>query len=596
MKKIHFTVILAAIACVFASCSQGYTVFSNGRSEYSIVVASDASESEQYAAKELQHWVEEVSGTTLPIGDEQSGKAGKRLIVGHNNLCKELLAASGVEIPETEGSPMKQDESFSYCHVGGDILLFGGDKRGTLYAVYSLLENELDCRWYTSTVSVAPKRKKWSFQTLMNHEEPGIEMRDNFYWDVINDAAFATRTRNNTVLFPPSKRENIPGTSQSYYWGAHTMGHFIPASEYFDKHPEYFSLIDGKRQRENTQLCLSNPEVLQICIEKMRQTMREQPNHVIYALEQNDCFNPCQCPQCQALVDQYGGQSGILVWFVNQVADAIHEEFPDKFVGTFAYQYTRRPPKDIRPKDNVVIRLCSIECCLLHDYDECDENKNFQKDLEEWSAIAPHLYIWDYVVTFTHYMLPLPNFQNLQSHIQAFRDHHAIGILEEGAYQSRGAELDEMRAWVLSKLLWNPECNVDSLIEDFTNGFYGAAAPYIREYLAYEHTILRREGVHVNCFPQPTSDLYTDEYVTESRQIFQKAKEAVAEDSTLLARVELAELPLCYLELERTPEAGKEDGALDLFKRVTEREGIERMAEWGGATSAKDFIKAIESK
>lgn len=596
MKSLHFMSFLVAYVLFFASCDKGYTVFKNGHSDYSIVVASNASESEQYAAKELQHWIQEVSGVCLPIGDEQSGEVGKRLIVGRNNLTEELLKRAGKEFPETKDSPMKKDESFTYCNAGGDILLFGGAFRGTLYAVYSLLEKELDCRWYTSTVSVAPPRKKWVFQTLENHEEPGIEMRDNFYWDVIHDAAFAARMRNNTVLFPPSQREKIPGTSQIYYYGAHTMGHFIPAAEYFDKHPEYFSLIDGKRLRENTQLCLSNPEVLQICIDKMRQTMREHPEHAIYALEQNDCFNPCQCPNCQALVDKYGGQSGILVWFVNQVADAIREEFPDKFVGTFAYQYTRRPPKDIQPKDNVVIRLCSIECCLMHDYDECEENKNFQKDLEEWSAIAPHLYIWDYVVTFTHYMLPLPNFQNLQSHIQAFRDHNAIGVLEEGAYQNRGAELDEMRAWVLSKLLWNPECNVDSLIEDFTNGFYGSAAPFIREYLTYEHTILRREGVHVNCFPQPTSELYTDEYVEEGRKIFQKAKDAVAEDSTLLARVELAELPLCYLELERTPEKGKEDGALELFRRVTEREGIIRMAEWGGSPDTKSFIKSIEEK
>ena len=122
-----------------------------------------------------------------------------------------------------------------------------------------------------------------------------------------------------------------------------------PPSEYFHDHPEYFSLRDGKRQSGYAQLCLSNPEVLQICIDKIKDVMRSEPDYLIYSMEQADNRLFCECDECAALVEKYGGQSGIMVWFVNQVADAVKDEFPDKFIGTFAYQYTRHAPKDIVP-------------------------------------------------------------------------------------------------------------------------------------------------------------------------------------------------------------------------------------------------------
>jgi len=489
--------------------------------------------------------------------------------------------------------PDAEDEAFTYQNVGGDVLFWGGNKRGTLYAVYSFLEKELDCRWYSHKVSVAPKKVKFAFSELSNHEEPGIRMRDICYW-VARRPQWAARLRNNSVPIPrDASGGDLPGTAVRY-WNCHTFEQFVPAKKYFDSHPEYFSMKDGKRIKEYTQLCLTNPDVLKLCTEGIRNAMKTYPDFLVYSLSQNDWYNPCQCDKCKVLVEKYGGESGILLWFVNQVADAIRDEFPDKYVGTFAYQYTRHPPVGIKPHDNVVIRLCSIECCLLHDYDECDLNKDFTKDLKTWASIAPHLYIWDYVATFTQYCMPMPNFETLQSHIKDYQNYHAIGIMEEGDYQGIGGEMEELRSYVISKLLWNPDCDVEEVIMDFTDGYYGAAGKFIREYLDYEHTVLRRDGIHQNCFPRPNSPMYTDDFVRESRKIFAKAKEAVQNDEELLHRVETAEMPLCFLQLVRTPEEAKQAGALDLFNRVVERDGIKRLAEWGGYLLLKDFQKYLD--
>ena len=590
MRRLISLFVLAALWQLLApqtACGKKYTVFADGRSEYVIVLASDAVENERLAAVELQRWLFEVSGVQLPIVAPNEGQRGRRLIVGFNAAAEQLLKG--------EVKPEAGNDSFTYRNVGGDILLWGGADRGTLYAVYSLLERELGCRWYTSDVSLAPRRTEWTFARLFNHEKPALRMRDDNYRDAM-EPRFAARLRNNTIPLPTvDGRGLIPG-SAIRYWSCHTFGQFVPVNKYFDTHPEYFSLIDGKRLRDRSQLCLTNPDVLRLCTQGILERMRTLPDFLVYSLSQNDWYNPCQCSKCQAIVDKYGGQqSGIMLWFVNQVADAVKQEFPNKFVGTFAYQYTRTPPTGIRPRQNVVVRLCSIETCLLHEYDDCEQNKRFLDDLRQWSSIAPNLYVWDYVCAFSDYLLPLPNFKTLASHLRDIRDHHAIGVMEEGDYQNRGAELDELRVYVLAKLLWNPDADTDSIIYDFTEGFYGPAGKYIRQYLEYEHQTLRREGIHQNCYPRPHFAMYSDEFVTESRRILQQALDAVAYNSELQKRVDRAMLPLDYLWLCRKPDEAIAAGALSHFKRVMNQNNFTRIREWGKEQVA-EFIQRLEEK
>ena len=350
-----------------------------------------------------------------------------------------------------------------------------------MYGVMSFLENEFGCRWYTPGVSIIPPKDKLVFDRFDHSETPGVRVRNDFYFEAF-DPIWAARNKMNGAM---SFRQQ-PGGVESY-WGVHTFYPLMPPSEFFADHPEYYGLIKGKRISDYTQLCLSNPDVLKIITERIRKIMRENPEYLIYDISQNDWDDPCQCEKCQAIVKKEGSESGIIIWFVNQVAEAIEKEFPDKFIGTLAYRYTRTPPKNIHPRSNVVVRLCSIECCFAHDFKTCPENQSFLRDLEAWSAIAPHLYIWDYVVNFSHYIMPYPNFKVLQPNIQTFRENNSIGIMEQAAYQGRGGEFSELRAYLISKLLWNPDCNVENVIDDFMYGYYGRAGKYIRQYFDLLH-------------------------------------------------------------------------------------------------------------
>ncbi|MDP2337379.1 MAG: DUF4838 domain-containing protein [Bacteroidota bacterium] len=557
-----------------------YTLFSGLKSAYRISLSPQASESEQWAAKELQHWINEISGVELPIQNLNPASTEPQIIIGYNSEIKEKTGAN---------APEDLDESFRYCNSGADILIYGGKMRGTMYGVMAFLENELGCRWYTPTVSVIPKKKEFNFTWLDHSEKPGIRVRNDFYFEAF-DPIWAARNRmNGTLGFAESRKQ--PGGMESY-WAVHTFYPLMPPEEFFGKHPEYYSLIDGKRIFDHAQLCLTNPDVLKIITERIKKRMSESPEYLIYDVSQNDWYNPCQCEKCQAIVSKEGSESGLIIWFVNQVAESVEKEFPDKFIGTLAYQYTRTPPKTIRPRDNVVVRLCSIECCFSHDFKTCPENQSFLSDLQKWSALAPHLYIWDYVVNFSHYVMPYPNFKVLQSNIQTFRENNSIGIMEQASYQSRGGEFSELRAYLISRLLWNPDGDVEKVINDFMYGYYGRAGQLIRRYF----DILQNRVTpvtHIHLGLAPDDPVFSDEFVTKSCEIFEEAAK-VADNEEILHRVEMASLPVLYLKCKRTPVLAKYDGSYAKFCAIAKREGVTHYAE-AGEPHRKAFHKSVES-
>ena len=556
-----------------------HVLFNNGKTDYAIVIGANASESEQWAAQELQHWLKKVSGADFFVRFDTDEPRGHEIIVGYNQRAQALLVSKVVP-------PDDNDESFTYKNVGPTILIWGGKQRGTMYGVMTFLERELGCRWYTPRVSIVPKKERYTFNYLNHSESPTIRVRNDFYYEAF-EPIWAARNKINGAM---SYREQHGGVE--CYWAVHTFYRFMTPSEFFDEHPEYYSLVDGKRIYERAQLCLTNPDVLSIVTERLKQTMRDYPEYLIYSVSQNDWHNPCQCEKCQAIAKREGSESGPLIWFVNKVAESIEEEFPDKFVGTLAYQYTRKPCKTIRPRHNVVIRLCSIECCFAHDFHNCPENESFVSDLQGWAAISPHLYIWDYVVNFSHYIMPYPNFRVLQSNIQTFRDNKAIGIMEQAAYQSRGGEFAELRAYVISKLLWDPECDVQQVINDFMYGYYGRSGQYVRQYFDLLHSRLTPE-THIHLGLQPDDKLFSDEFVREAEATFDQA-ESVADNEEVRHRVEMARLPIMYLKCKRSPIEAKYDGTYDRFNEIVAREGITHYAE-RGIPHREAFHKRVEA-
>ena len=560
------------------------TLFSVKQSTYRIALSKDASESEKWAARELQHWLKEISGAEIPIESVEQPYNGSQIIIGYNDLVKEKTG---------ESISSSLDESFRYYSSGPDIFIYGGKQRGTMYGVMAFLENEFGCRWYTPSVYVIPQREKYTFTAFDHSESPGIRVRNNFYFEAF-DSLWAARNRMNGVM----KWRQQPGGVEGY-WSVHTFYPLMPPSEFYSDHPEYYSLINNKRIFEDAQLCLTNPDVLKIITERIKNRMRKNPEYLIYDVSQNDRDNPCQCDKCQAIVKKEGSESGVIIWFVNQVAEAVEKEFPDKFIGTLAYKYSRKPCKTIRPRHNVVIRLCSIECCFSHSIDSCPRNQLFLQDLNGWSAIAQNLYIWDYVVYFQHYIMPYPNMLVLQSNIKTFQKNNAIGIMEQAAYESRGGEFAELRSYLISRLLWNADCNVDDVINDFMYGYYGRAGKYIRQYFDLLYGRITPEThIHIETHKynrlSAEDEIFSGDFIERSTKIFSNAA-IVADNDEILHRVEMASLPVLYLKCKLTPVEARKDGSYEKFREIVKREGITHYAEYGEESNQDDFHRRVEN-
>lgn len=569
--------------------SQDNILFERGTTQYSIYLPTSASESEIWAANELQHWLTEISGAYFKVFQYAETAnlpdPGKRIYVGYSLA---LNNKTGRPLPN------EKDESFSYFSDGPEIYIYGGKERGTMYGVMAFLENEFGCRWYTPTARMIPKLDSFGFSAFEHQESPGIQVRNSFFYTAF-DPVWASRNKLNGRL--SSNPLSQPGRSESY-WGVHTFYHFLPPDEFFKSHPEYFSLNKGERNADYNnpdwgkrgQLCLSNPNVLKIITQRVIDEIRKNPDHMIYSVSQNDWYNPCECANCQKLVDKFGGkQSGIVIWFVNQVAEAVEKVFPEKYIGTLAYQYTRPAPLNIAPRHNVVVRLCPIEACVAHPLETCPGNAAFMKDMKDWSAMSPQLYIWDYVVNFQRYIMPYPNFAVLQPNIKTFAENKAIGIMEQGSYQERGGEFQELKTYLISKLLWNPDCDTEEVIDDFMQGYYGRSGRFVRQYFDLLQSRISPE-THMFIGLKADDPIFTDEMVDQSMEILTQAQK-VADDDEILRRVKIATLPVMYLKCLRSPVRSRNDGTFSSFLDILERENISLIAEYYDNLPAfKEFV------
>lgn len=522
-------------------------LFINGHSDYSIVISIEASESEQTAAHELQAILREISGATLPI-------------VTHP-------VTNGIYIGWTQRTGMPKpditDESFTYKTIDKNLFIFGGSEHGTMYGVFRFLERELGVHWYTSSFTKITKMEKYTLPKLSHSEKPYIQQRLDFYYDALRHHDWAVHNLINTQY----QLKQTPYGKMSSYWGMHTFHTLLPPSVYFKDHPDFYSIYKGKRS-DKAQLCLSNKKMRYELIKNLLDVIAQNPGYWCYDVSQNDNSWPCECGACQKLVKKYGGHSGAILWFVNQVAYEVKKNYPNIYIGTFAYRYTRQAPKSsIKPADNVVIRLCDIECCMAHSLEACDKNRSFLSDMNEWRKIAKHIYIWDYTTGFQNYLLPFPNFDTLAANFRYFSHSNVIGILEEGAHDTPWNEFSELKQWLIAKLMWNPNQNVDSLVTLFINDYYGKASPFVKQY----YDLCRNQisdNIHFTIKIDCNSSLYNDSFIVKGLNLIQKALESVKNNQEELKRTQRIAAQLYYLKLRRNMAKSSTDGTLQQLRSI----------------------------
>ena len=512
----------------------------DGKSSYSIVLSETPSPAETTAAKELQSHLKQVTGAELAISSCRDVPANRpQIVVGDSPRLRQLLPAFAPEKLAPDAIVIKT--------VGDKLLLAGRPPRGALYAVYTFLEDQVGCRWWTSTEQTLPHKPNLSVGPLDVHHAPALRYREAYYRDSFPQP-FAARMKLNGSHHRAGPEY---GENQRFCGFVHTFYPLLPPEKYFEKHPEWYSEIKGKRKWEHAQLCLTNEEMRQELVRVLLTRLRKDPQAALASVSQNDWHGRCECEKCKAIEAEEDSPSGPLLRFVNSVAADVEKEFPHLLVETLAYQYTRKPPQKTRPRGNVIIRLCSIECSFVQPLGAGPQNEKFRDDIEGWSRIAPQLFVWDYVTNFSNYILPHPNLRVLGPNVRFFTEHKVVGLFEQGDAGSTVGDFIRMRAWLLAHLMWNPRQSEPALIHEFLCGYYGAAGPHLDAYLNMLHDTAERSGVYLKCFMENTAGWLTLEDLNQATSLYRAAEEAVQHVPELARRVRRERLPLDHAWLSR---------------------------------------------
>lgn len=515
-------------------------------SKQSKAMCSIRSNSESTRASNiLKKYIEQITGAQIDIISDDS----------NSNIIFELDNKYG-------------KNGFYYAQQGNNIVIKAENEQAFVYAVYDLLERIVGCRYYSKSYEYIPEDVNLAIQVDEYSYIPKVDYREIYYKE-FEDKEFA-------------EKHKMAQSEVHEGWGfwCHSFGQLLPKDKYFKEHPEYFALIDGERNPKG-EPCLSNPEVRKIMIDNLAKYIEEKPECRFWSVSQNDDANYCRCEECQKLVDKDDSQMGPILNFVNEVA----EHFPDKVISTLAYWYSRKPPKVTRPNDNVHIMVCNIEANRGLPIDTDPESKGSKEEYLSWADISGNVSLWDYNIQFRNLVSPFPNLRTLGPNMRFFVDNN-LKLLFSQCNREIGGEFHELRGYMLAKLAWDCTRDTDQLIEEFCEGYYKEASPYIIEYINKMHDVQEQKNERLDIFYGPThaKDTYlTKELYDEYSRLFDKAEETInnCDDEGLLTRVEMARLPLYYAGIV-LQYGSKEERveAIIKFANIARKTDLKMVEEW----------------
>ena len=555
-----------------------------------IYVPANASDVILHAADELSEFVYKIVGVESIIRTAS--------LLETNMIClskSENVDFDNLKIP----SDKKVGEDGYYLNITTDeIIVAGHNGRGVLYGIYTFLEKYLGCRWYSSDASFIPKLDAVNLSAVEDVYTPPVKWREVYYYDLFSpDIAARLKLNGNTLrtgLVAPNRYSVNGGTHANWGLWCHSLYNLV-SPELYTTHPEYFSEINGKRvepnlKEGNTQLCLTNPDLVGITVNSLKQMMEIPKTGMpvwsdsvsqYWSVSQMDGNGNCTCSKCLASDMYDGSPSGTMLKYVNQIAKA----FPSKKIATLAYTYTRKAPLHTRPDSNVVIQMCAIETAragINFPIATSGIHSSFRKDLEDWGKITKEVVVWDYVIQFQNLVSPFPNFYTLQDNINFYVKNNVAGIFCQGN-REKGGEFAELRGYLLAKLLWNPKCDFEKEKDDFINGYYGKAGRYIKQYITEMEKALKESGLPLSMDGEPEAHRngYLSEVCMERyKELFDKAENAVRDQPEFLKRVRKERMAIMYAQIRlEYGSIAERKRLLDEFIHLAENNNIWMLSE-----------------
>jgi Domain of unknown function (DUF4838)/Glycosyl hydrolases family 2, sugar binding domain len=461
-------------------------------SETTIVIAENAPASVKFAATELSHFLAQSTGKKYRVQSDMefvNKKGGKLILVGRSKLTGKL------DLP-TKFSP---DSFLIKAFPANTLVLIGDDmnigragylpfnyisaRKGSLYAVYTLLEKYLGARWFWPGKSgeIVPKCTTLKVPDNLNYSsKPAFIWRHAWYYSVNK----TPKVRKAIALWYVRNKMGISSGNASSF--QHIWGRTL-TDKYFKEHPEYYSMLKGKRQPigKYRQVCSSNSEVINIFAKKYIAKSKPGVDNIL-SISPNDGNGFCECVNCkkldhQQLYSKNQGYQGIVYSdrvysFVNQVAEKIKQQRPELRLGLFAYTFYSDPPKTMaKLNDNVVIALTQIN----GRFNYANERKVARSRLAAWSKKCQQIIIRDYLGDYHYCEVVHPYTKIIAEDLKYLHNNGAVGFYWESAVDF---QTNHLNYYLAARLMWDVKQSRKTILNDYYAKAYGKAAPFMRQY------------------------------------------------------------------------------------------------------------------
>ena len=500
-----------------------------------VAIATQASEREQLAAKELIDYLFKITGKRLPLQSIKNSIVPDGVIaVGRVAILSGLSTQEEIDSVANDGFVIKINQKNGAVCGWRDL--------GTLYGAYELL-SRLGVKFYSPDCEVIPHKKNLKIHELVCSIKPHYDMRAIFKYDVY----FHGRRPSVKLGYTPKDDMGYSGdlgAPGERNW-VHSASFMMPYHKYGKDYPEFFALQkDGKRFKPGSgppgHLCLSNPDMRKVSSERLLLLMAEQKERSFFVVTQGDGRSEwwCQCNSCKALDAEPGNHmTDRLLEYVNYNARIVAKKYPGKKILTLAYtEATSRPPTRVLPDSNVMVMYCPYPpqtMCQSHGLD-CPENRLGLEELKGWLSKCPNnMYIYDYPRGYNTWYEPFGSFYAMVSKMNLYSSVGIRGII----YCVVPTNFSDLFIFVQGRLLWDPKADVEALIDEFMTAYYGPAAPAIRDYFDFMHHEIDSRQIHQMC-ERPNPELVTSAYADKALKMCKRAQAAVANDSVRLSRVE----------------------------------------------------------
>lgn len=507
--------------------AEPFAVATNGRPACRIVYQATGYWNERLsspvtrrAAEELQTMIERVTGVKVPLNPNHPKFPELRTLpaiyVGKGCFrCRGEVRAKtpdgagfAAELRELHGT-----DGYAIRRTGRDLFVFGATEKGTMNGVFALLENNTDLIW---------ARPNPDFGCVFSRVAGDF----SFVWGdgVLSKPAFR-KVRGIWNMHDPEYWAANFVTTCGGEWGddelpwmrgGHNVSNFTGG---FKEHPEYYGMWEGKRDKPyGNQLCYRNPEFFDVFADNVLKEMRGVQCWAVRGptIAFDDSRNWCQCPYCTAPIDLGGGRvvrpgnpafmSTQAFLLVNNAARRLDDVFPGKRIFSQAYYQTSEPPVCDMER-NVDMMYCPYPrsddlapLCFPENRIWLDQLRRWRTKLDKGQLLV----VRDYLGLGLRYPRPLGF-----SHARDFREYckYADGIDGEGtcfrpdrAKPRSTEEFDSMATldlsaieyWVMFRLMWDPEQDVERLYKKYVwRTFRRAGAPMAKFFGTF-----RREFIH----------------------------------------------------------------------------------------------------